>query len=1039
MGEAEHLTIPFYTLELNKNALLYSNRYEWPPSYSPIENKVYLAPISTNYNTSMTLKRLHGIVPNDLDTSCFSVFHTVCSNEDKTTIVFNAKINLKTFHEHFKSHDYLWYRDKLFMILQKHVNNQLKSSLTPSLLLEPVIYQNPSTLCALPSIFLSKDIQLKEYQRENIRWMLNLEKMVDDGRTTMSVSNARVPITRSVFYDPMNNEILSDSSLHMKERVTNQVSFRGGGLLDEVGLGKTLCSLVLSAMNPCLSLLTDENDNNDSLGKSTLLNRMQVLQLSDERKEKLLQTYKTCHATVGKSQKICNAKTKKGNKYCGRHTKSWTQKDTEYAKNTTNPLLNSIQNHKKSFDEEIQNASSDLREVRRPAEWNPNYMLLNSKATLIICPNQISQQWENEVSKYMKLHGYKVLVISTKTSSEKYTVYDIMTADFVIVTHNYLVNPHFFRSAYNVSTKKTDPKSASDVIKHFEPTASTNKMMYKDVYSLSLRHWFNEVLDKKCLNLVSPPLHVFHWHRILVDEINEIAERARSDNLWSDILEKFSSKYRWCMSGTPFSSGESSIQYLVNFLTAQNSYVTENYWMYAPKVSSFIKDMVFRRNTKESVKRDYSKELIKEEIHWLKFTEIEKRMYQSFCEKNGTVVSKDSRYLRELCCSPFLSAETEQILGDCLTLEDAETRMGNHYKQEIKKTKLHIKNSTKRQTDLEEQIESIKEEIKNQIRRATNPAEVEMLKDKKKETLRPLNKEVGLLKSSISRSRTNLENCERASSYFNRVLQSIQKQESAEADTTNADTENSADSAKADNLDIPDECPVCLIELDNEVGLTVCGHVYCWECLVNIQKNQRRCCFCKADLTPNNIHKVNRVKKMDTTNDEDTEKDTEKTPEEIELSENIQKHGTKIANILHFIKNCDEKIILFSQWAKLLMSVEQKLKESGVAVSSCRGNVHQKNAAIREFTTEDSDVKVISISSESAPSGINLTAASVVIFIEPVYSDSMERINEIEEQGIGRAQRLGQTKPVRVVRFLMKDTVEEEIYNDRLRYASEVK
>lgn len=1020
------LQIQFYEFEYNKNGTLYTDKYKWPPVYSEEDNDIIVFPIHS-YGYPMTIKRLEGIVPHIIKNTCINIKYKTVYDGNSAKFAFIAFIDLPTLYQHFETQNYLWYRNDLFMILQKYTKKYLKQRLSPEILLRPVKYDIPSKFRSLPSIFLSKDIELKEYQRENISWMLSLEKKVDSTETLVDISNLLVPLNNQILFDPMNNEIKHvPNGAHnfvnkKRKRERETAQFFGGGLLDEVGLGKTLCSLILSAMNPCTTLLTNGNENKES----TLLAEMETMQLSDENRKKLLSNYKTCHAIVPKTKKICSVKTKNGSKYCGRHLKSWLKKDKEYSKEKTNPLQKSIISQKTEFLNEIESASDDMIELRRESKINPEFMLLNSKATLIICPNQISQQWEDEVKKYMKLHGYKILSITTKISAEKYTVKDIMTADFVIITHNYLVNPQFYKSAYTISGKKTKSNDITEVQKtHVDLTnSSVHKMMYKDVYDLSLRHWFNEVLQKKnSLDYISPPLHIFYWHRIIVDEINEIAERERSDNIWSGILEKFSSRYRWCMSGTPFTRETDSLQYLVNYLTDQPNYITKNFWMYAPHVSTLIKNSIFRRNTKESVQRDYMKVTVKEEIKWLSFTDIEKKMYKSFCDKNGTVVTKDSRYLKELCCSPFLSDETENILQGCLTLDEAEVRMGSYYKKEIKKLKSHISSCHVKQQTLEKEIITIEKIAEERISNMNSPEMIENLKEQIHEQCKVMRKEIGLIKTSIKRSGTKLENVERASTYFNRVLKTITKEEDK--------MEGKGNENGNENLDIPDECPVCLIELEEEVGLTTCGHVYCWDCLVNIQKNQRRCCFCKEDLNPGNIHKVNRVNKE--TNEE--EEEIPEHPEEIELKENIQKHGTKIAHILKFIKECDEQIILFSQWNKLLMSVESKLKESDISVASCRGNVHQKTSSIREFSKENSNVKVISLSSESAPSGINLTAASVIIFIEPVYSDSMEKINEIEEQAIGRAQRLGQTKPVRVIRFLVKNTVEEEIYNDRIRY-----
>jgi SNF2 family DNA or RNA helicase len=75
------------------------------------------------------------------------------------------------------------------------------------------------------------------------------------------------------------------------------------------------------------------------------------------------------------------------------------------------------------------------------------------------------------------------------------------------------------------------------------------------------------------------------------------------------------------------------------------------------------------------------------------------------------------------------------------------------------------------------------------------------------------------------------------------------------------------------------------------------------------------------------------------------------------------------------------------------------------------------------------------LSSGSAAAGTNLTAASTVILLDPVYKESedgtmgsYEYRRNVEWQAIGRAYRTGQTKKVTIVRMIIKDSVEEEIY-----------
>jgi SNF2 family DNA or RNA helicase len=144
----------------------------------------------------------------------------------------------------------------------------------------------------------------------------------------------------------------------------------------------------------------------------------------------------------------------------------------------------------------------------------------------------------------------------------------------------------------------------------------------------------------------------------------------------------------------------------------------------------------------------------------------------------------------------------------------------------------------------------------------------------------------------------------------------------------------------------------------------------------------------------------------------------------------IAKVGTKLANLIFYIKNSKEKCIIFSQWDDLLKKVGDVLDTYGVRNVFCRGNVWTRDKAIREFSSNE-NIKVIMLSSASAASGTNLTAASKVILLDPIYGTYEFRKNT-EWQAIGRAYRTGQTKQVSVVRFIIKDTVEEEIYNENI-------
>uniref|UniRef100_A0A6C0EB49 RING-type domain-containing protein n=1 Tax=viral metagenome TaxID=1070528 RepID=A0A6C0EB49_9ZZZZ len=230
---------------------------------------------------------------------------------------------------------------------------------------------------------------------------------------------------------------------------------------------------------------------------------------------------------------------------------------------------------------------------------------------------------------------------------------------------------------------------------------------------------------------------------------------------------------------------------------------------------------------------------------------------------------------------------------------------------------------------------------------------------------------------------------------------------------------------KGDDFDDDDDnCVICLNPITgDDVGMTKCGHIYCYNCIVNEIKRTKKCTLCKTPLTfgmgKSDVIKV--AIEMPTK----TEKMTKEIKDKMAL---IEKEGTKLANLMYFIKSIKEKCIVFSQWDDMLLKVGHILSFYGIKNVFCRGNVYQRSKAISDFVTK-SDVQVIMLSSASSAAGINLTVAKYVIMFEPVYEERIEDRINTEWQAIGRAHRTGQDSEVTVVRLIIKGTVEEEIYN----------
>ncbi|NXP99647.1 SMCA5 regulator, partial [Vidua macroura] len=82
---------------------------------------------------------------------------------------------------------------------------------------------------------------------------------------------------------------------------------------------------------------------------------------------------------------------------------------------------------------------------------------------------------------------------------------------------------------------------------------------------------------------------------------------------------------------------------------------------------------------------------------------------------------------------------------------------------------------------------------------------------------------------------------------------------------------------------------------------------------------------------------------------------------------------------------------------------------------------NERQASINAFNDPDSSKFVFMLSTRAGGLGINLATADVVILYDSDWNP------QVDLQAMDRAHRIGQTKTVRVFRFITDNTVEERI------------
>jgi superfamily II DNA or RNA helicase len=133
----------------------------------------------------------------------------------------------------------------------------------------------------------------------------------------------------------------------------------------------------------------------------------------------------------------------------------------------------------------------------------------------------------------------------------------------------------------------------------------------------------------------------------------------------------------------------------------------------------------------------------------------------------------------------------------------------------------------------------------------------------------------------------------------------------------------------------------------------------------------------------------------------------------------------KITELERILEECrnneDVKVLVFSEWARMLELVKELCEKMGIGYALHTGAIPQRRrrAEIQMFKS-DPDCRVF-LSTDSGSTGLNLQNASVVVNCDLPWNPA--RL----EQRIARAWRKHQTKPVTVIHLVSENTIEQRM------------
>lgn len=206
-------------------------------------------------------------------------------------------------------------------------------------------------------------------------------------------------------------------------------------------------------------------------------------------------------------------------------------------------------------------------------------------------------------------------------------------------------------------------------------------------------------------------------------------------------------------------------------------------------------------------------------------------------------------------------------------------------------------------------------------------------------------------------------------------------------------------------------CGICFDECEDAI-VSQCKHMFCREDVrqyIQSSPSKVNCPTCfrplDIDLTQPQIEKL----------------ETAKVSSRKSIVNYIDlvnwRSSTKIEALVEELdsqRSCDQthKSIVFSQFVSFLDLVHWRLSRAGFNVVKLDGRMGpaQRQIVIDSFMTDPS-ITVFLISLKAGGVALNLTEASSVFIMDPWWNPA------VEDQAFDRIHRLGQCRPIRIVRF----------------------
>ncbi|KAG5474428.1 hypothetical protein LSCM1_03210 [Leishmania martiniquensis] len=236
------------------------------------------------------------------------------------------------------------------------------------------------------------------------------------------------------------------------------------------------------------------------------------------------------------------------------------------------------------------------------------------------------------------------------------------------------------------------------------------------------------------------------------------------------------------------------------------------------------------------------------------------------------------------------------------------------------------------------------------------------------------------------------------------------------------------------------ECIICL-DTVNRPAILPCAHVFCVECITHALQATRRCPLCKRSAKPSELLLVP-VELLDPASQQpqesaggvDGRESAAESAPEVPLNSDLTdmsnwslQLSSKTQYLINTIRSlpADDKVVVFSAFLVYLRYAQHWLQAAGVSCAIYSGSMSmkQKHSLLKLFgdASQPASPRVLLATTSSCGVGLNLTCANHCFLMEPSWNPGTE------EQALNRIHRIGQTKPVTITKLIAEGTVEQNI------------